>query len=185
MDKKIGETDMKTKRIIVLIAVMYLCLSVFAQINKSINITQSQIKFTKDISNVYDRLSWGEGYYTDSIGLPELPVYVKSFLIPMDAQLNGVIVSGLNKQKMQGTYFINPVQPQIPTSIDDSISNSGLPDPAIYNSSTPYPGKQAEIISDDNYLGYRIVTVRLYPFEYKPAARELYICNFDFTNYNY
>ncbi|MDR2929193.1 MAG: hypothetical protein LBV41_13510 [Cytophagaceae bacterium] len=50
----------------------------------------------------------------------------------------------------------------MPVSVQYDANDFTPPNPAVYNSSKPYSGKQAEIISDVLYLGYRIVTVQLY-----------------------
>jgi hypothetical protein len=168
------------KRIIFIISIcLGGCLSIIGQISKNISVNQSDLKIEK--AGEYDKISLDNVFYmTDIVGQPELPVYIQSFVIPVDAKLNGVTVNGVNRQKLSGNYYINPVQPQIPSSFLGSINNLGLLDMDIYNSSMPYPGKQAEIILDELYLGYRIITVKLYPVEYIPKAKELYLCNFNF-----
>jgi len=156
------------------------CFSSIGQISKNVTTKQSDIKIVK--AEEYDRISFERVFYvTDIVGQPELPVYIQSFVVPIDAQINGIEVSNMSKQKLPGAYYIYPVQPPIPVSVNNNISGFKLPDPTIYNSSKPYPSKQAEIMSDEIYLGYRIVTVRLYPVEYHPQTRELYLCNFDFS----
>jgi hypothetical protein len=50
----------------------------------------------------------------------------------------------------------------MPVSAQYDTDDFTPPNPVVYNSSKPYPEKQAEIISDALYLGYRIVTVQLY-----------------------
>ena len=167
------------KRIIFLAIVWVgVCFSGIGQISKSITTRQSDFKIAK--TGEYDKILLDNVFYTNIVGQPELPVYFQSFVIPIDAQINGVTVNRVNKQKLPGTYYIHPVQPPTPISLEDSVSDFELLDPAIYNSAMPYPGKQAEIISDEIYLGYRIVTVRSYPVEYHPQAKELYTCNMNF-----
>jgi len=169
------------KRIIFFITIWIgVCFSVAGQISKNVTTKQPDLNMVRE--GEYDRISLdGVFYTTDVIGHPELPVYIQSFVIPIDAQINGININSLSKLKLAGTYYIYPVQPPIPVSFNDDIGDFRLPDPAIYDSSMPYPNKQAEIISDDIYLGYRIITVRSYPVEYIPQTKELYICNFDFT----
>jgi len=167
------------KRIIFFITIWIgICFSGIGQISKSVSTKQSDLKTVK--VGEYDKMLLDNVFYmTDIVGQPELPVYIQSFVVPVDAQITGIKVNNLSKQKLAGTYYIHPAQPPLPVSFD-GVSDFILPDPAVYNSSLPYPGKQAEIISDDVYLGYRIITVRLYPVEYNPKTKELYICNFDF-----
>ena len=92
------------KRTILIIAVwIAVCLSINGQITKSIvtNLSDSKIERVGE----YDKVFLNKGFNTISIvGHPELPVYVKSYAIPIDAQLTGVTVNGINKHKISGTY---------------------------------------------------------------------------------
>ena len=157
-----------------------ICFSGIGQISKNVITRQSDLKTVK--SDEYDKISLDNVFYTtDIVGQPELPVYIREFVIPIDAQITGINITNISKQKLTGNYHIYPVQPPRTASFQDRISDFSLPDPVIYSSAMPYPNKQAEILSDDLYLGYRIVTVRLYPVEYIPLMKELYVCNFDFS----
>jgi hypothetical protein len=169
------------KRIIFFITIWIgICFVVTGQVSKSVTIKQSDFRVEK--SDEYEKITLDKVHYTtDIVGHPELPVDVLSFVIPIDAQITGINISNMSKQKLSGTYNIYPVQPPRPVSYDKGIIYFNLPDSAIYNSSKPYPDKYAEIISDDIYLGYRVVTVRSYPVEYVPAMRELYLYSFDFS----
>ena len=144
---------------------------------------RGQIQYTNEIvktNNVdgFDKIVSNE-LTTAEPGSPELPVLLKSYLIPVDADGVSINIKNVNKQKVEGQYNIYPAQPPIPTDAMKSISFIE-PNLEIYRSETPFPNKMAEIISDEFYLGYRIVTVRLYPFEYLPARKELYACNMNF-----
>jgi hypothetical protein len=152
-------------------------------ISRSIASYHSDIHIEK--SGEYDRVTLENSFhYTTEVGFPELPVYVQSFVVPLDAKLNGVTVNGINRQKLEGVFYVYPAQPPMP-AVQYNADDFTPPNPAVYRSSKPYPGKQAEIISDDVYLGYRIVTVQLYPVEYIPLTRELYLCSFNFSlNYS-
>jgi hypothetical protein len=168
------------KRIILLTIVwLGICFNGTGQISKTINTNQNDLKTEK--INEYDKIYLDNVYNAiDIVGHPELPVKFQSFVVPLDAKIAGVQVYNQHKEKVDGKYNVYPAQP--PRTVSDmDIPEFVLPDPKIYNSSTPYPGKQAEIVSDDVYLGYRIVTVELYPVEYIPDKGELYICDFSFS----
>ena len=168
------------RRIILLTIVwMGVCFFGVGQISRNVTTRQSDLKTAR--ASEYNKIFLNNAHYTDVVGQPELPVYIRSFVIPIDAQITGVTVNSVNKQKMEGTYHIYPVQPPRPVSFNADFADFVLPDSVVYNSSMPYPGKQVEIISDDRYLGYRIVTVRLYPVEYIPLTKELFVCSFDFS----
>lgn len=172
---------MKThKRIILLICWINCIYPVFTQSSNSVQINPVNITVVKDPSGIFDKILWGEGFVTDEIGNPELPVHTMSFVVPVDAHITGVSITSINKQKMKGLFSIYPVQPPIPTNSKDSIIFV-QPNKTVYGSNLPYPGKTAEIISDNFYQGYRIVTVKVYPFEYIPENRELYYCDINFS----
>jgi len=153
-------------------------ISVQAQIRGQIQSDRKNIKTTKE--NGFDRIISNYDFFTDEPGSPELPVLLKSYLIPVDADYVTINVQNVSKQKMTGQYNIYPTQPPIPVGVVQSIPFIE-PNLQIYESEVPYPDKSAEIISDEFYLGYRIVTVRLYPFEYLLKKKELYACNINFS----
>ena len=169
------------KRIIFFITILIgVYFSGIGQISRNVTTKQSDLNIER--IGEYDKISLEKTFYTtDIVGQPELPVYIQSFVIPIDAQINELKVNSVNRQKLEGNYYVYPIQPLRPVSFKDSIYDFILPDPAVYNSFMPYPEKLADIISDDIYLGYRIITVRLYPVEYNPQAKELYVCDFDFS----
>jgi hypothetical protein len=131
------------------------------QVSRSIATYHSDIHIEK--SGEYDKITLENSFHsTVELGLPELPVYIQSFVVPIDAKLNGVTVNGINKQKLERTFYVYPAQPPMPVSTQYDADDFTPPNPAVYNSSKPYQGKQAEILSDELYLGYRIITVQLY-----------------------
>ena len=168
---------MKTK-IYFIILFLFWGISVQAQLRGQMQFTREMIKTDK--VNGFDKIIGGDGFSTENPGSPELPVLLKSYLIPADADGVTINVQHVSKQKAEGQYDIYPVQPPVPVDAMESISFIE-PDPEIYESEAPFPGKAAEIICDEFYMGYRIVTVRLYPLEYLPKRKELYTCHIDFS----
>ena len=154
------------------IILFFVCYFAVGQISRTITTNPSD--FLVEKVGEYDKIFINKELNAiDIVGHPELPVYIQSFVIPRDAQLFGVTVSNINKQKVAGIFNVFPAQPPRPVSMEFEEEDFVLPDPEIYNSQIPYSGKQAEIISDDIYLGYRIVSVKFYPIEYIPKAKEL------------
>ncbi len=153
-----------------------------AQINDSINISKSDLSIQKELG--YDRFIFDDLFSTEEIGNPELPVRIESYVLPIDAKVAGITLNSINRQKLSGEYYIFPAQP--PRILDWSDPPEFVePNPQIYNSTTPYPGKSFEIISDGYGHGYHIVTVKIYPVEYIPKTREIFLCKIDFTiNYS-
>lgn len=85
---------------------------------------------------------------------------------------------------MSGSYDLYPVQLPIPTNEKTPISFI-KPNSKIYTSEALFPNKMIEIVSDEFYLGYRILTIRSYPYEYLPKRNESYTFDEDITIITY
>ena len=168
---------MKTKIFFIVVLLFAVVHLIQAQIRGQIQFNKESIITVKD--NGFDRIINNENSFIEDPGSPALPVLFKSYLIPVDADKVTVNVQNVSKQKIEGQYTIFPAQPPIPVGNTDSKFVG--PNSQIYESKKPYPDKQAEIISDEFYLGYRIITVHLYPVEYIPQTKELYVCSFSFS----
>lgn len=105
-------------------------------------------------------------------GEPELPVVQKKYLLPINAtHIEAQLISS-NMQVLSGSYYIYPEQPPIP--LDGGESPEWVePKPEIYQSNVPYPSKVIEIETEESTLGYKIVTVNLYPISYLPLSQRL------------
>lgn len=129
--------------------------------------------------NDYDRFQCNDCSFSGEPGEPELPVYSRQYMIPENA-VNINLSVNVSKQKLDGNYYLYPVQPPV---IDGETEEPLFvaPNNEIYGSTISFPGKQAAITSDRFYLGYRIITIQFYPFEYIPRNRELYACRIEYT----
>jgi len=174
MDKKMN--IMRTKKYFILVFLI-IGVQVQAQIRGQVQFNREAINTMKE--NSFDKIITDENLFIEDPGSPELPILLKSYLIPVDADKVTVNVQNESKQEIKGQYNVYPAQPPVLTGNVNSIFTTS--NPKIYESNNPYPGKQAEIISDGIYMGYRIITVRLYPVEYIPQAKKLYVCSFDFS----
>ncbi len=152
-----------------------------AQVSDRFALTQEEILFQRNTD--FDELITSEYSFTEEVGNPQLPVHIESFVVPFEATVSDLQITSVSKQKIDGNFYIYPAQP--PRILDGSESPAFVqPNASVYNSSSPYPGKVAEIISDNYTQGYHIVTVKLYPVEYIPQTREIYLQDISF-NINY
>ncbi|MCL1934718.1 MAG: C25 family cysteine peptidase [Candidatus Azobacteroides sp.] len=168
---------MKTKLYFIAIFLFAGIYAIQAQIKGEVKFDRKEIKVVKE--DGFDRFFSTENFYIEEPGSPALPVLLKSYLIPVDADNVTVNIQNLSKQKEAGQFIVYPAQPPVSVGAINSVFIP--PNRKIYDSETLFPNKSAEIFSDEFYLGYRIVTVRLYPIEYNPKAKELYVCDFNFT----
>jgi hypothetical protein len=139
-----------------------------AQINDNFTLLKNEIVFQKNAE--FDELVTKDYSFTEEIGNPQLPVRLESFIVPFDAVVSGIQISSVTKQQIYGEFYIYPTQPRI--ILDGSDPPEFVqPNPGIYNSLEPYPGKMVEIVSDEFMHGYHVVTVKIYPIEYIPKLK--------------
>jgi hypothetical protein len=150
-----------------------------AQVNGQLKIDKSEIH--SDKTNGFDILNWKSHYKTIEIGKPELPVYRVSYVLPVDAVVTGVSFKNKSKQKLDGSFYLYPVQEPIPTDNSKDVKFT-VPDSEVYESNQPYPNNIYEIESDRFLQGYHIITLIINPFEYIPKSRTLnYYTDLDYT----
>ena len=93
------------KFLLIAISLITINLSITAQISRSITTNLSYVEIEK--IGEYDKIQiTNEFNTTEIVGEPELPLYVKSFVIPRDAQL----VNSVNKQKVKGEFNVFPAK---------------------------------------------------------------------------
>ena len=117
-----------------------------AQVSDRFALTQEEILFQRNTD--FDELITSEYSFTEEVGNPQLPVHIESFVVPFEATVSDLQITSVSKQKIDGNFYIYPAQP--PRILDGSESPAFVqPNASVYNSSSPYPGKVAEIISDN------------------------------------
>ena len=160
------------------LAIVFISLSAFAQISDSILLSPKDLIIQSN--GEYDLLEIIDHSFTEEIGNPLLPVKIISFVLPYNSTVTGIQINSVTQEKISGNYYIFPAQPQ--RRLDWSEAPPFVePNSAVYNSSVPYPNKIVEIINDGYTHGYHVVTVAIYPVEYYPENREIYLRNISFT----
>jgi hypothetical protein len=102
-------------------------------------------------------------------GHPLLPCTAVNFVIPRDKAVASVKFETGPKQKLPGSFYIFPAQP-------DSFGGAFVwPDPAIYGSPDPFPGAAIEAGPDMVAWGWNTYQLTAWPLEYLPAQRELWL----------
>ena len=114
----------------------------------------------------------GRVSFLSKVGKPILPSYSSYILLPPGATAEEVEVVSCIKEKVAGKHFVCPAQPPRPLSLQEEMEFIP-PDPLIYESSLPYPGKLVELVSTGSKAGYRIAGIFVYPLQYNPAQKEL------------
>ncbi|NPD93046.1 hypothetical protein [Xylanibacter muris] len=153
--------------------------SLTAQITGSVSISKEDLVFSE--RNDYDVIRLKDSYYTTTqTGAPELPVIIKTFVIPQNTKVTALDINLYGSTKLKGKYMPFPVQPPITVGGNEETEFTAL-DPSIYNNTSPYPGKHGGIVADYNEMGYHLVRIMLCPVSFDPVSRELTLNNISFS----
>lgn len=169
------------KRIIPLIFLLLAgYMAVRAQISGQAEVNVNDLSFSKQ--DGYDVIRWNGGdYKIQQAGAPELPVILKTYVVPLKAKLTGVEVSVSNRMAVNGNFMPYPVQPPIPITEKQDEVKFTQPDASIYQGTEVYPKIKAQIVADYNEMGYHLVTVQLHPVEYDPVSQKLFVSHLNFV----
>lgn len=169
------------KRIIPLIFLLLAgYMAVRAQISGQAEVNVNDLSFSKQ--DGYDVIRWNGGdYKIQQAGAPELPVILKTYVVPLEAKLTRVEASVSNRMAVNGNFMPYPVQPPIPITEKQDEVKFTQPDASIYQGTEVYPKIKAQIVADYNEMGYHLVTVQLHPVEYDPVSQKLFVSHLDFV----
>ena len=106
------------RKLIYSIAAFMICvIAAKAQITGqvSVNLTDVQMSAHGDYSKIHLE---GANGLTKRVGAPELPVIIKTFVIPSDAKVTGVDVTVSSRTALDGTVMPYPAQP--PVTVGDN-----------------------------------------------------------------
>jgi hypothetical protein len=107
-------------------------------------------------------------------GEPAMPVRIMRFVIPQDARVDEVMVSGLTETQLEGEYRVLPAQREVPTGERPVWTE---PDAAIYGSDKRYPANRVEYLGDGYLGGYHVVSVAVHPLQYYPLSGRLILAS--------
>lgn len=155
-------------------------MTVRPQIGGQVEVNVNDLSFSKQ--DGYDVIRWNGGdYKIQQAGAPELPVILKTYVVPLEAKLTGVEVSVSNRMAVNGNFMPYPVQPPIPITEKQDEVKFTQPDASIYQGTEVYPKIKAQIVADYNEMGYHLVTVQLHPVEYDPVSQKLFVSHLNFV----
>jgi hypothetical protein len=149
-----------------------------AQISYQVLFSKEDFAFKKE--NGFDLVSLkagslntdGDVIKSQATGSPDLPIKLIHLLLPPNSDVAGVSVTGEHHILLPGEFLISPCQ--VDEKTDSSCTREWMdPDPVIYGSDSSYPGKLVETV-DEGYLGgNHLITLGIYPLQYKPKSRQL------------
>ena len=145
--------------------------SFFSEVSHTVHSSENDLIF--DRRNGYDLVDLKDGEKMGEIGKPDLSLKLVHLLIPNDSEVESLIIISESHKVVEGEYLIYPAQPDEKT--DGMREGTWVPpDPEIYNSDSLYPGKLGEIVESGYLAGNRIVTLALYPLQYRPKSKKLF-----------
>jgi len=112
---------------------------------------------------------------TTDIGFPELPLKVITFALQEGMVAVGVDAEVTAERRLDGSYDVRPVQPQVPLSRPGPM-DLVAPDPVAYASSAPYPERAAALLANGMLAGRPVASVAVFPVRYAPAEGRLTLC---------
>ena len=105
-------------------------------------------------------------------GLPVLPFKTAKILLPHGFDVKDVAVACGDKVVLPGSYLVEPGQQAVPLSYEGPVEPTP-PEPEVYDSLTPFPGKLHSDSMIQSKSGYTMLLLNLHPVEYVPALGQL------------
>jgi len=120
---------------------------------------------TVDIAGtIYDRVILDDCYSAGSAGEPKIPSKGIFLLLPPDSQVSGIEITTGEKVILGSGFNVEPTN-NIPIPV---------PNQAIYQSNTAYPGTLFTQVGVQSFRGYQILVLLLHPVQYNPVTGELF-----------
>jgi hypothetical protein len=120
----------------------------------------------------YDVIRMQDAVATLEVGFPELPLRIVTLALPEGTVAVRADAEVLSEARLDGTYSVRPVQPQVPLSRPD-LARWVEPDAAAYASRSPYPATVCALLGNGMIGGRPVATVAVYPIQYTPADGSL------------
>ncbi|MDP2808333.1 MAG: C25 family peptidase propeptide domain-containing protein, partial [bacterium] len=107
-------------------------------------------------------------------GSPLLPVKLVNILVPFNASVTGLKITGSSAEALAGTFNPYPVQKPVP--MNGQAAPDFVPaDPSYYQTKGDYPGKLAQIKGVSAWGEHQVVTVEVMPLQYNYSKAQLTI----------
>lgn len=99
-------------------------------------------------------------------GKPVMPFKTVRILIPQDSDLESTEIISGKKVTLDGIYRIEYGKTPIP--FGSNLTPETKPNREIYSSTTPFPDRLYSQLPLQNFRGYKILVLNLYPVQYIP-----------------
>jgi len=157
---------MRDKFIILLL--LFTSTILLGDINDIVVSDYSDLTFSK--IDKFDVISFEEPLFLNDTGKPQLPVILKTFVIPIDKQFKKIVINNENYINISGQFDMYPSQPETIMGEETEFVEQ---DVSVYGSNNPYPQEKVQIIDSGYMMDYHLITIRICPFEYIPKLKTL------------
>ncbi len=104
-------------------------------------------------------------------GMPDLPVYIYRVVLQPGQTIRSFKITGVDQTELSGTFNIEPcAKPWTQESTRTFVP----PDPAVYQSTNPYPQVVVKYLGVQHFNGRPVAHFAVYPFQYIPAHKKLF-----------
>ncbi len=107
-------------------------------------------------------------------GEPALPQQGGYILIPYQSEIRSVKVESSLPVLVAEDLYLEPVAEPFPLSSPSGTRSKAEPNPAIYESSEPFPAEPYEEIGVQHFRGFPYLVIKLRPVEYHPETGNVY-----------
>ncbi|MEA3297366.1 MAG: C25 family peptidase propeptide domain-containing protein, partial [candidate division Zixibacteria bacterium] len=122
---------------------------------------------------MYDRVIMEGAPNGGNAGQPALPAQGASILLPFGTEVKSVTIIKGDRISLGMEYYIEPCGIPIRLSAERGEIVPPVPDEAIYNTDSDFPGSEFEEIGTHIFRGYSILNLKLMPVQYNPVSGEL------------
>ena len=105
-------------------------------------------------------------------GSPLLPVKLVNILVPFNASVTGLKITGSSAEALPGIFNPFPVQKPVPMN-GQTAPDFVAADPSLYQSKGGYPGKLARIKAVSAWGEHQVVAVEVMPLQYNSSKAQL------------
>ena len=142
-------------------------------VKRTYSFTNPSLETIDIAGTIYDRVTLDDCYPAGSAGEPKIPSKGVFLLLPPESMVSGIEITTGEKIVLGSGFNVEPTSQAIPISQTEDIPIP-VPNEAIYNSNSAYPGKLFTQVGVQCFRGYQILVLLLHPVQYNPVTGELF-----------
>jgi hypothetical protein len=115
---------------------------------------------------------WGCRSIASKPGDPIMPVKAVNFLLPCGEMIRKIEIKVGEEVILPGFHKLKPGDLKVPIGSAEPFS-APSPNPVIYGTDEPYPGRRDKLIAIQSLYGFKIALLNLFPVKYLPVSGRL------------